>query len=138
VFVLSDDELTRLLDGAPDKGWLVNDALGLGIRDGAGASGLPELIAVKYPKKLGIHCLQPTTLDAGWTKPGWYFVSRTNIDSWGLTQSCSGDSACVRERVHSGLTEVPAGFSGFIIGVSDAPLIEDRAKLLEEAYRRIP
>ena len=129
-FITSLEDLNSLIEDQVDPGYIVNDALGLGY------SGKLEFVAVKYPDDLKMTCYQPTTLDTVWSNHNWY-VSYGSNNCWGLTHRCSGNGQQARERVHRTLESVYEGFSGKYIGKPRATLVEDREKLLRDAFDRM-
>ena len=105
---------------------------------GMGNTGSGELIGVKYPARFEqVRFYQPTTLAAGWTTQGGYYISYREHDRWGRTHSCTGRAGTFRERIHpkfeGGLT---SEFSLLVCGTV-ADLQEDRDRLLVNAFRRI-
>jgi hypothetical protein len=137
VWVMSNNDFKRIVNGLAkeDKASVINDALGLNLKKGSGIDGRPELVAVKYPKDFDLWCGQPTTLDATWITSGGYYLSFGNEDSWGRTQSCSGNHKPTRERVHSKFKNLTPGFRTHYIGLSDEPA-EQRSILIDEGYNR--
>jgi hypothetical protein len=134
IWVTSYKDYERLTNDKPKEqiSPTLNDALGINhpVEN--------YLLGVKYPKKFNtVSCRQPTALDAGWVKPGSFYLSYRKYDNWGRTHSCSGLSVLVRERVHcefeGGLTNE---FRLLDIG-EVAELQADRDKLLVDAFRRV-
>ena len=134
VWVTSYKDYERLSNNKPKEeiSPTLNDALGIN------HPTQNYLLGVKYPKNFDtVSCHQPTALDAGWVKPGSFYLSYRKYDNWGRTHSCSGLNGPARERVHwefeGGLTNE---FRLLEIG-EVAELQADRDKLLVDAFRRV-
>jgi hypothetical protein len=138
VWVMSYNDFLELTRGKSreEKGTLINDALGLNYGPSQATNDGNELVAVKYPPEFSNTCLQPTTLDADWRKDDGFYLSYLKKDGWGRTQSCSGNEAPIRERVHKGLDGLSVDYVGLTVGPI-GPLTPSRANLQTEAYRRL-
>jgi hypothetical protein len=128
-------ELTKDVK-SEERGSLVNDALGLGKAPSTGENDGMEMVAVKYPQDFSVGCSQPTTLDAYWIDHSWYFISYVKQDGWGRTQSCSGTTGVIRERVHGEFKNLTRGYTGIYIGVITKNVSHNRKRLLQEACER--
>lgn len=109
----------------------LNDALGLGLDEST------QLIYVLYPENptSPIECSVPTALDPPWSSSNYWFISASEDDGWGRTQSVSGLTSGLPERVHRSLSSLSDGFLGFYLGKTTA-LTPNVAALLNEALGR--
>jgi hypothetical protein len=138
VWVSTYSELLNTAKRAPGRmGGAVNDALGLGSVDGN------PLVAVKYPLAYPVKCSKPNSFVANWIATEGYYLSSGQFDEWGLTESCTGDFAGQRERIHDGFHDLSDDFEGFLVGgvdqiVGDFSRVIDQGMIRLETCLRIP
>lgn len=134
VWVCSFRDIDAILKSSNDDATTIMDSLGL--IHYAGASPATELVLIRYPKGLTLTSAQPTTIDADWEYRGGYYVSHPADDAWGRTQSVSGTTVALRERVHRKFLGLSDEFRAYYLG-SVANVSENLSQLLVVARQRL-
>ena len=97
---------SRTSELGPGAATQLHDILGLG----EGWRG--EMVYIKYPPGFEPpDCVQPSSIDNRWDRAGGCYLSAAEGDRWGRTQSRSGSSEPVQERIHGPINSLTEEFT---------------------------